>query len=150
MPKAEFIVEITPQKRNFHGDDKIEFFLVPNLGEHKVSLRECASGGELSRIMLAIQALMAGKEQIPTLVFDEIDSNIGGETAVVVGQKLKEISRQHQVLCITHFYQVAKQAEHHLKIYKQEIDGRTLTLVDALDADTHERELVRMLGGAVQ
>lgn len=147
MPKVEFTIELAPQKRHSNGDDKIEFFLTPNIGEHRVSLRECASGGELSRIMLAIQALMAGKEHIPTLVFDEIDSNIGGETAVVVGQKLKEISQKHQVLCITHFYQVAKQAEHHLKIYKKEIDGRTITLVDALDDKAHEKELVRMLGG---
>lgn len=147
MAKVEFTIEILPQKRQANGDNKIEFFLTPNVGEHKVSLRDCASGGELSRIMLAIQALMAGKEQIPTLVFDEIDSNIGGETAVVVGQKLNEISQKHQVLCITHFYQVAKQAQHHLKIYKKEIDGRTVTLVDALDESSQKEELVRMLGG---
>ncbi len=148
MPKVEFFVELTAQKRNRHGDDKIEFFLTPNFGEHKVPLRECASGGELSRIMLAIQALLAGKEKIPTLVFDEIDANIGGETAAVVGEKLKEIATQHQVLCITHFPQVAKLAEHHLRILKKEIDGRTVTLVDALDHTSHLKELVRMLGGA--
>lgn len=148
MPKVEFFVEIASQKRNRYGDDKIEFYITPNVGEHKVPLRECASGGELSRIMLSIQAVLAGKEKIPTLVFDEIDANIGGETAVVVGEKLKEIASQHQVLCITHFPQVAKLAEHHLRIMKQEMNGRTVTLVEALDHTSHQQELRRMLGGA--
>lgn len=147
MPKVEFFAEITNQKRTRHGDDKIEFYLIPNVGEHKVPLRDCASGGELSRIMLAIQGLLAGKEKIPTLIFDEIDANIGGETAAVVGDKLKEIAAQHQVLCITHFPQVAKLAEHHLRIRKKEIEGRTVTLVDALDHSAHQQELMRMLGG---
>jgi DNA repair protein RecN (Recombination protein N) len=143
---VEFFAEITPQKRSRYGDDKIEFFIVPNVGEHRVSLRECASGGELSRTMLAIQALLAGKEKIPTLVFDEIDANIGGETAAVVGEKLCEIGTKHQVLCITHFPQVAKLAEHHIRISKQEIEGRTVTIVDSLDASSRHQELARMLG----
>ncbi|MBA3816011.1 MAG: DNA repair protein RecN [Parachlamydiaceae bacterium] len=146
MPKVEFIIKISPQKRCRIGDDKIEFFLIPNVGEHCVSLRECASGGELSRIMLALQALLAGKEQIPTLVFDEVDANIGGETAGVVGEKLLEIGAKHQVLCITHFPQVAKLAKHHLQIFKQEIDGRTVTHVKSLDKETRKKELARMLG----
>jgi DNA repair protein RecN (Recombination protein N) len=148
MPKVEFFVDITAQKRTRYGDDKIEFYLIPNIGEHRVPLRDCASGGELSRTMLAIQTLLAGKEKIPTLIFDEIDANIGGATAVVVGEKFKEIAVQHQVLCITHFPQVAKLAEHHLRIMKKEIDGRTVTLVDALDHVAHQQELMRMLGGA--
>lgn len=146
MPKAEFIVEAAAQKRTISGDDKIEFFLIPNVGEHRVSVRECASGGELSRIMLAIQALLAGKEKIPCLIFDEIDANIGGETAVVVGKKLKEISLNHQVLCITHFLQVAVQAEHHLRVHKKEIEGRTISLVDLLNASNRHEELARMQG----
>lgn len=150
MPKVEFIVEVSPQKRCRNGDDKIEFYLIPNVGEHRVSLRECASGGELSRIMLALQALLAGREQTPTLVFDEVDANIGGETAAVVGEKLREIGSQHQVLCITHFPQVAKLAKHHLHIFKQEVEGRTITLVESLDDKTRKKELSRMLGGAVR
>lgn len=149
MPKVEFMVEISPQKRGRIGDDKIEFFLIPNVGEHRVSLRECASGGELSRIMLALQALLAGKEQTPTLVFDEVDSNIGGETATVVGEKLREIGHMHQVLCITHFPQVAKLAKHHLQIFKQEIEGRTITQIISLDEKTRKKELSRMLGGNI-
>jgi len=149
MPKVEFSIDIAPQKRTRHGDNKIEFFLTPNVGEHKISLRECASGGELSRIMLSLQAVLAGKEQIPTLIFDEIDANIGGETAVAVGETLRNIASEHQVLCITHFPQVAKLATHHLRIAKKEISGRTVTLVDALDHPARQQELARMLGGKV-
>jgi len=147
MPKVDICIEIIPQKRTRLGDDKIEIFITPNVGEHKVSLRECASGGELSRMMLAMQAVLAGKEKMPTIIFDEIDANIGGETATVVGEKLRDIAKEHQVLCITHFPQVAKFAEHHIRISKEEIDGRTVTLVDSLDDITHKKELVRMLGG---
>lgn len=147
MPKVEFIVEISPQKRGRNGDDNIEFFLIPNVGEHRVSLKECASGGELSRMMLALQALLAGKEHTPTLVFDEVDANLGGETATVVGEKIREISNNHQILCITHFPQVAKLAKHHLQIFKQEIEGRTMTQVVSLDEKSRKKELSRMLGG---
>lgn len=147
MPKVEFFVEIISQKRSRNGDDKIEFFLTPNVGEHRISLKDCASGGELSRTLLAIQTLLAGKDKTPTLIFDEVDANIGGETAAIVGEKLKEIAKKHQVLCITHFPQVAKQAENHLRIYKQEVSGRTVTLVDSLDHEGQHLELQRMLGG---
>lgn len=147
MPKATIDVELAPQKRNVTGDDRIEFFITPNVGENRVSLRECASGGELSRMMLALQAVLAGKESIPTIIFDEIDANIGGETAKMVGEKLLEVGQQHQVLCITHFPQVAKQAQHHIRISKEEVEGRTVTRVDALDKKSHRQELVRMSGG---
>lgn len=146
MPKVEFSIEITPQKRCSTGDDRIEFFIRPNVGEHKVALRDCASGGELSRTMLALQAVLAGKEQIPTIVFDEVDANIGGETAAIVGEKLKAIGNNHQILCITHFPQVAKQAQHHLRICKKEVEGRTITCIDWLDDKTRADELARMLG----
>jgi DNA repair protein RecN (Recombination protein N) len=146
MPKVEFQIDISAQKRNRCGDDKIEFFLIPNVGEHKVPIKECASGGELSRLMLAIQTLLAGKKHTPTLIFDEIDANIGGETAAVVGEKLLEIGDSHQILCITHFPQVARQAKHHLQISKKELDGRTVSVVRALDSENRQIELKRMLG----
>lgn len=146
MPKVEFITEVTEQKRTCFGNDRIEFFLIPNVGEHKISVRECASGGELSRLMLAIQTVLSGKQQTPTLIFDEIDANIGGETATIVAEKLKEIGQKHQVLCVTHFPQVAKQADHHLQISKEEHKGRTLTVVTSLHDEARERELGRMLG----
>lgn len=147
MAKADFFVEITPQKRARTGDDLVEFLFSPNVGEKKIPIKDCASGGELSRLMLALQALMAGKEAISTLVFDEIDANIGGETASVIGEKLREIGQKHQVLCITHFPQVAQYACHHIQIFKQEKQGRTITSVAILDDSSKKKELVRMTGG---
>lgn len=146
MPNAEIQIEITPLKRNATGDDQVQFFLIPNTGEHKVALKNCASGGEMSRFMLAMQALLAGKDGVSTLVFDEIDGNIGGKAAVVVGQKLKEIGLSHQVICITHFPQVAQFADHHIQIRKETRDGRTFTVVNHLDEHSRKEELARMQG----
>lgn len=147
MPAATFSVQVSPQKRSHSGDDKIEFYLAPNVGEKAIPLKSCASGGELSRVMLSIKAMLAGKECIPILIFDEIDANIGGETAAVIGETLAEISRKHQVICITHFPQVARQAAQHIKIAKQEMGGRTVTVASLLDIADREEELTRMLGG---
>ncbi len=146
MPKAHFSIAVSSQNRTRNGDDKIEFYLAANSGERLMPLRDCASGGELSRILLALQALLAGKEHVSTIVFDEIDANIGGTTANVIGEKLKEIGQRHQVLCITHFPQVAKYADHHLCTLKKEVDGRTITFVSTLDAKDKIRELARMQG----
>jgi DNA repair protein RecN (Recombination protein N) len=146
MAKAEFSLEIVPQKRSRTGDDRVEFYLAPNVGERRMPVREAASGGELSRLMLALQTLLAGKTEIPTLVFDEIDANIGGATATVIGHKMCSIASKHQILCVTHFPQVAKEAQHHLRIAKQEIEGRTVTQVTCLDAGTRTAELARMQG----
>lgn len=148
MAKAEFIVEVTSQKRCSNGDDRIEFFLVPNVGEHRIAIKDGVSGGEMSRVLLALQTLLTGKSATPTLIFDEIDANIGGATAVVIGNKLKEISQQHQVLCITHFPQVASQADHHLQIAKEENEGRTVSRVRSLDLPAREEELLRMVGAS--
>lgn len=149
MPKAEFEIKISPQKRSRKGDDLVEFYIAPNPGERLLCVKDGASGGELSRLLLSIQTLLAGKEQIPTLIFDEVDSNIGGATAAEVGKKLKEIGAKHQILCITHFPQVAKQANHHYQISKQEIKGRTLTQIICLDEHSKQQELSRMLGEPV-
>ncbi len=146
MPKSVFQVELTQQARSGNGDEKIEFYLIPNVGEHRIPIKDCASGGELSRILLALQTLLAGKASIPTLIFDEIDANVGGSTAVVVGEKLKQIGARHQVLCITHFPQVAQYGDHHLQISKNEVDGRTLTQVKTLDKKARAKELDRMKG----
>lgn len=146
MPKVEFEIDVTRQQRSAHGDDQVEFFLTPNVGERRIPIREHASGGELSRILLALQTLLAGKESVAALVFDEIDANIGGATAVVIGEKLRDIGRQHQVLCITHFPQVAKQADHHIRIEKEEEAGRTFSRIERLDAKGRQSELDRMAG----
>lgn len=149
MPKVEFAVEITPQPRTAMGDDQIQFLMAPNVGERMIPIKECASGGEISRLLLAIEKLLSSKNSITTIVFDEIDANIGGETAVVVGKKLKEIGEAHQVMCISHFPQVAKQADHHYKIEKIEKSGRTLSTVTYLDTLGKKQELNRMLGNPV-
>lgn len=146
MPKVDFQIDVIPQKRTKTGDDRIEFFLLPNVGEHRIPIKDCASGGELSRVQLSLQTLLSGKERIPSLVFDEIDANIGGETAKVVGEKLKAIGQEQQVLCITHFPQVAKYADHHLQIAKKVVGDRTLTFIHALDENMRELELARMSG----
>ena len=99
--------------------------------------------------MLALQTLLAGHGQIPTLIFDEIDANIGGETAAIVGEKLKEIGQQHQVLCITHFPQVAQHAFAHWHIFKQEKEGRTYSSIERLDKKKRQAELARMAGKSV-
>lgn len=146
MSKVDFHIEVTSQKRSRTGDDRVEFFLLPNVGEHRISLKTCASGGELSRVMLSLQVVLCDKEHIPILVFDEIDANIGGETAKVVGEKLKKIGQKQQVLCITHFPQVARQADHHLRISKNIVGERTITCIQSLDDNMRETELDRMVG----
>ncbi len=146
MKKADFIVQVSPQKRTSDGNDKIEFFLIPNVGEHQIALKDGASGGEISRVLLSLQTILAGKENIPTLIFDEVDANIGGETATIVGEKLKAIGKRHQVICITHFPQVACQATHHLQISKREKQGRTITEVAELSPSYRQKELERMAG----
>jgi DNA repair protein RecN (Recombination protein N) len=147
MQKVDFQIQVASRNRTAHGDDRVEFFFRPNIGEKLISVTESASGGELSRIMLSLQVLLAGKENVPAIIFDEIDANIGGETAKSVGDKLQEIGKAHQVLCITHFPQVAENAAHHLQISKDEIEGRTLTVVQTLDSRTKALELERMRGG---
>ncbi|MCE2982106.1 MAG: DNA repair protein RecN, partial [Parachlamydia sp.] len=146
MPKALIQISLQQQNRTLQGDEKIEIFLKANQGEQATSVKEGSSGGEISRVQLALQTLLAGKENIPTIIFDEIDSNIGGETATVVGNKLKEIGERHQVICITHFPQVAESAHYHFQISKVEKEGRTLTEVVELNQRTKQRELNRMAG----
>jgi DNA repair protein RecN (Recombination protein N) len=146
MPKVEFEIRMTPQKRSSFGNDLIEFFMAPNVGERLIAVKECASGGELSRLMLALNVLLADKENISTLVFDEIDANIGGATASIVGDKLKSIGRDRQVLCVTHFPQVAAKAHHHLQISKMEVENRTLTIIRTLAKEERAEELARMRG----
>jgi DNA repair protein RecN (Recombination protein N) len=146
MPKAKFEIQVTQQKRTLDGDDRIEFFLHPNVGEHRIALKDGASGGEISRVLLALKRLLADKERPSSLIFDEVDANIGGATAAIIGEKLREISQQHQVICITHFPQVADCAHYHLQISKEERDGRTVTLIKELDAKSRQKELARMAG----
>ena len=130
------------------GRDDAEFYMSANPGEPLKPLGSVASGGELSRVMLAIKTVLADEEDTPTLIFDEIDTGISGITAGKVGEKLKLIGKSRQVLCITHLPQIAAVADSHYLI-KKEIDGNSVrTVIELLDDDASTEELARMLGGA--
>lgn len=147
MPKVDIRVDIAKQERRQEGEDHIDILFSPNVGEKLITVRECASGGELSRLILALKAIMANKERTPTLIFDEVDANIGGETATVVGQKLADIGQELQLISITHFPQVARHAHHHIQIKKTESEGRTRTEVQTLSGKQRDAEILRMTGG---
>jgi DNA repair protein RecN (Recombination protein N) len=130
------------------GCDRVEFLLSSNPGEPPRPLGRVASGGELSRIMLALKTVLAEMDQVPVLVFDEIDTGVGGAVAAAMGTKLRKLGSFHQVFCITHLPQVASQAEHHVLVEKG-LDGqRTSTSVRMLKGVGREEEIARMLGGS--
>ena len=130
-----------------HGLDTIEFQFSPNVGEPAKPLRAIASSGEMARVMLALKTVLAAEDEIPVLIFDEVDANVGGETANAVGEKMKQIAAKRQVLCITHLPQVAAPAGAHYVVTKQVKDGRTISEMALLDAKERVTELARMLGG---
>ena len=132
---------------NDKGMDAPEFYLSANLGEERKPLRAIASGGELSRIMLALKKVLARTGSVGTIVFDEVDSGIGGATAEIVGQKLREVARHHQVLCITHLPQIACCGDRHYRVVKKVAGERTNTSVSLLSAEERLTEITRMLGG---
>lgn len=153
MDKAEVRVDIARCPLTAQGQDCVEIFLIPNVGEREIALKSSASGGEQARVMLALQVLLAGKLSSSCLVFDEIDSGIGGATATLIGMKLRRLAHlqlsptlRHQILCITHFPQVARYADHHLFICKKEQGGRTLTTITSLSDSERACELKRMQG----
>ncbi|MBI5181748.1 MAG: DNA repair protein RecN [Nitrospirae bacterium] len=129
------------------GIDRVEFLIAPNVGEEPKPLAKIASGGELSRIMLALKAILAEADDVPTLVFDEVDAGIGGGVAEVVGERLKRIAKGHQVFCITHLPQIAGYADSHYFVEKKAEGSRTITKVVKLKEDGRVKELARMLGG---
>ena len=131
-----------------NGFDEVEFMISMNPGEPVRALAEVASGGELSRIMLAIKTVMAEKDQIETLIFDEIDVGISGRTAQKVSEKMAYIGRSHQVICITHLAQIAAMADAHFAIEKHVKDGKTRTSISILNPEEEIKELARILGGA--
>ncbi len=129
------------------GLDTVEFQFAPNPGEPMHPLRAIASSGEMARVMLAIKTVLAAEDEIPVLVFDEVDANVGGETAHAVGEKMRQIGRHRQVLCITHLAQVAAHADAHYVVSKQVRDGRTTSEIAVLESKERVTELARMLGG---
>ena len=155
--KVEFSRQIDPQgipqpdgqkiAYNLTGLEKVEFLIAPNPGEGFKPLAKIASGGETSRLMLALKDVLAKADHIPTLIFDEIDQGIGGRVGTVVGEKLWKLARQHQVVCITHLPQLAVFGEQHFHVQKQIQEGRTTTQVNQLEGQARLVELAQMLGG---
>ena len=138
---------LEPSHRPHSGLDTIEFQFAPNPGEPFRPLRAIASSGEMARVMLALKTVLAAEDEIPVLVFDEVDANVGGETAQAVGQKMRQIADQRQVLCITHLPQVAAHGTSHYVVTKRVEAGRTLTEIARLERKDRVTELARMLGG---
>lgn len=146
---AEFIVDIKEENISSAGIDKVEFLFTANLGEPPKPLAKIASGGELSRVMLALKTILADFDSIPVLIFDEVDAGIGGRTAKIVGEKLKKISRGHQVICTTHLPQIASRGDYHLKIEKEQKNGRVTVEVRELYGKERVNEIARMLSGKI-
>lgn len=145
--QSKFDVAISSTEISTSGLDTIEFQFSPNVGEPTKPLRAIASSGEMARVMLALKTVLAAEDEIPVLIFDEVDANVGGETANAVGEKMKQIAAQRQVLCITHLPQVAAPADAHYVVSKQVKGGRTLSEITCLDKNSRVTELSRMLGG---
>lgn len=147
MPKVKLVVEQKTGKLTINGMDSIEFLISANLGEEPKPIAKIASGGELSRIMLALKNVIAEKDSIGTLIFDEIDTGVSGRAAQKIGIKLKQISRLRQVLCVTHLAQMAVMADNHLLIEKNIQGDRTVTTVRTLDHEQRKYEIARIMGG---
>lgn len=141
--------EPIPGHYGHHGIDRVEFFIAPNEGEEMMPLAKIASGGELSRLMLAIKSLCGQEEMGKSLVFDEVDSGIGGRIAEAVGKRLRSLAGTNQIFCVTHLPQVAAFAQYHFSVEKRLKDGRTETNVRSLAPDERSQEIARMLGGSV-
>ena len=161
MEKAEFHTSVEPHEDENgilridgkryafreHGMDKVEFLIAPNVGSDLRPLARIASGGEISRVMLALKTVLVQVDSIPTVLFDEIDSGIGGKIADVVGKKLKELSQSAQVICITHLPQIARFADRHFLVEKDVVGERTLITAKPLSDAERVTEIARMHGG---
>lgn len=148
MKKVQFFCEFTETELSPVGADAVAFYMSANLGEALKPLNKVASGGELARIMLALKNVLAEKDHVPTLIFDEVDTGVSGRAAQRVAEKLHQVSLSKQVLCVTHLPQIAALADTHLLIAKGERDGRTFTTVEPLDLEGRKAELARIIGGA--
>jgi len=149
LEKTTFRAELVPASSGPSGVERVEFVIRPNPGEPELPVRRYASGGELSRIMLAIRLAQERVEPGATYVFDEVDAGIGGETATAVGAKLRELGERNQVLTITHLPQIASEAVSHVVVSKEEAGGRTITRIRRVEGEERRRELARMLSGRV-
>ena len=152
MPRMRFEVEFGPVEGedglNEFGMDRVRFLISANLGEDLKPINRIASGGELSRIMLALKNVLAETDCVTTMVFDEVDTGVSGRAATKVAQKLSQVARGRQVLCVTHLPQIAAMGDVHFSVEKGERDGRTYTRVEQLDRPRRREELARLSGGA--
>jgi DNA repair protein RecN (Recombination protein N) len=150
MPGGRFQISVTPEEPGrvaAAGRDRIEFLVTANPGQPEAPLSKVASGGELSRISLAIQVVATADSGLPCLVFDEVDAGVGGGVAEIVGRRLRDLGDGRQVLCVTHLPQVASQSHHHVRVSKLASARTTRTTLTALNDDEKVEELARMLGG---
>jgi DNA repair protein RecN (Recombination protein N) len=149
MERTVFRVAMAEAAWSLSGKDRVEFLVSPNVGEEPKALERVASGGEISRLALALKTCLAGPKTsvVRTLVFDEVDAGVGGSAAEGVGRRLKKLAAANQVLCVTHLPQIASFADHHYRVEKQESRGRTVAVIEELDAAARTREVGRMLSG---
>jgi DNA repair protein RecN (Recombination protein N) len=147
MSGGQLQVLVSPTEASRYGIDQIEFLIAAHSGSTPKPLAKVASGGELARISLAISVITSKASFTPTLIFDEVDSGIGGAVAQTVGELLKQLGGSHQILCVTHLAQVAAQGDHHFKVSKQPLDGKTHSDVKSLGRQERIEEIARMLGG---
>jgi len=147
MERTAFRVELAPAPWSPSGADRVEFLVSANLGEEPRSLEKVASGGEISRIALALKTCLTQRKDARTLVFDEVDAGVGGSAAEGVGRRLKRLAAASQVLCVTHLPQIASFADHHYRVEKHEIKGRTVAAVEELNSEARVQEVARMLSG---
>ncbi len=148
MPKVQFSCQFAELELTANGADAVAFYMSANAGEALKPMSKVASGGELARIMLAMKNVLAQQDQVPTLVFDEVDTGVSGRAAQKVAQKLHSVAANKQVLCVTHLPQIAAMGDTHLLIAKQERQGRTYTTVTPLDFEGRKQEIARIIGGA--
>ena len=147
MPRVQFTCQFTETELTANGADAVAFYMSANAGEALKPMSKVASGGELARIMLAMKNVLAEKDQVNTLIFDEVDTGVSGRAAQKVAEKLRSVASHKQVLCVTHLPQMAALAHTHLLIAKSERDGRTYTTVTPLDVEGRKKELARIIGG---
>jgi DNA repair protein RecN (Recombination protein N) len=147
MDKADFSVNIQTGELNDNGRDEVEFYIAPNPGEELKPLRKIASGGEISRITLALKTILSEADEVPTIIFDEVDIGIGGGIAEAVGELLATVSREHQIICVTHLAQISVFARHHWLVKKQVQNRETTATVVKLDDAARAAEIARMIGG---
>ena len=136
-----------PQALSANGTDSVEFMMAFNKNQRPMPVKDTASGGEISRVMLCIKTIIARHMQLPSIIFDEVDTGVSGDVANMIGEMMADISRTIQVIAITHLPQVAANGDHHLRVFKTDTDVETLTRVEQLNSDEHIMEVARMLSG---